>query len=84
MAYSDFTLNQLQDNFQLNIEEATDLFSTIQPITICDYIITLSKQQLYISAPVITIVEAKNDNIKSGLAQCAAAMLAAKLFNSRK
>ena len=34
IAYSDFTLNELQDNFQLNLEEATDLFSNIEPITI--------------------------------------------------
>ena len=34
-----------------------------------------------ISAPVIAIVEAKNEDIKSGLGQCIAEMLAAQLFN---
>lgn len=47
----------------------------------CDYLISLSKQQLMISAPVIAIVEAKNEDIKSGLGQCIAEMVAAQLFN---
>ncbi len=51
---------------------------------ICDYIISLSEEQLYVNSPVISIVEAKNDNIKSGLAQCAAEMIASKIFNERK
>lgn len=34
--------------------------------------------------PVISVVEAKNDNIKSGLAQCAAAMIASRIFNEQK
>ncbi|SLM30486.1 conserved hypothetical protein [Desulfamplus magnetovallimortis] len=51
---------------------------------ICDYIISLSEEQLYVSSPVVLIVEAKNDNIKSGLAQCAAEMVASKIFNEQK
>jgi len=51
---------------------------------VCDYIISLSKEQFYVSAPVISIVEAKNDNIKSGLAQCAAEMIASGIFNKQK
>ncbi|WP_243448561.1 hypothetical protein [Candidatus Thiosymbion oneisti] len=51
---------------------------------VCDYIISLSKEQLYINSPVISVVEAKNDNIKSGLAQCAAEMIAARIFNEKK
>ena len=51
---------------------------------VCDYIISLSKEQLYVCSPVISIVEAKNDNIKSGLAQCAAEMIASGMFNEQK
>ena len=51
---------------------------------VCDYIISLSKEQLYVSSPIISIVEAKNDNIKSGLAQCAAEMIASGMFNEQK
>jgi len=50
----------------------------------CDFLISRSPEQLLIEAPVITLVEAKNDNIKSGLGQCMAEMLAAQLFNQRQ
>ncbi|MEP7342415.1 MAG: hypothetical protein ABI977_32105 [Acidobacteriota bacterium] len=50
----------------------------------CDFLITHSTQQLTIEAPVITLVEAKNDNLKSGLPQCLAEMVAAQKFNERE
>jgi hypothetical protein len=50
----------------------------------CDFIISLSSQQLYIEAPIAIIVEAKNENIKGGLAQCLATMIAAQQFNQQK
>jgi len=50
----------------------------------CDFIISRFKEQLTINAPVAIIVEAKNENIKGGLGQCAAAMLAAQLFNQQE
>jgi hypothetical protein len=49
----------------------------------CDFIISHSPKQLELTAPVVTLVEAKNDNIKSGLAQCIAEMVAAQLFNQQ-
>nr|WP_242022316.1 hypothetical protein [Trichocoleus sp. FACHB-90] len=53
-------------------------------IGFCDFLISKSPEQLLIEAPVITLVEAKNDNIESGLGQCMAEMVAAQLFNQRK
>jgi hypothetical protein len=50
----------------------------------CHFLISLSPEQLFIQAPVVTIVEAKNDNIQLSLGQCIAEMIAAKLFNERK
>ena len=50
----------------------------------CDFLISLSKEQLFVRAPVITLVETKNENLKSGLGQCIAEMLAAQLFNEQK
>ncbi len=47
----------------------------------CDFIISLSQQQLILNQPVITIVEAKNDNVINGLGQCIAEMVAATIFN---
>ncbi len=144
MAYSNFTLRQVEKDFHLTIEEKVDLFAHVNaiapsnelklilaeniplalaintekarsefliaptllelrrrsniPISLfsgtefsispeqgltgyCDYLISLSKQQLMISAPVVAIVEAKNEDIKSGLGQCIAEMIAAQLFN---
>ena len=42
-----------------------------------------SPRQHVLSAPLITIVEAKNDNLRSGLGQCIAAMVAAWEFNAK-
>ncbi|MDJ0556620.1 MAG: hypothetical protein QNJ68_19705 [Microcoleaceae cyanobacterium MO_207.B10] len=50
----------------------------------CDFIISRSTRQLVIEAPVVALVEAKNDNLKSGFSQCIAEMLAAQIFNQRK
>jgi len=47
----------------------------------CDFILTKSPNQILLEAPVICLVEAKNENIKSGLAQCSAEMIAAHYFN---
>jgi len=50
----------------------------------CDFIISLSQQQLILNHPVITIVEAKNENIINGLGQCIAEMVAADIFNHQE
>ncbi|MFB2967679.1 hypothetical protein ACE1CD_01780 [Aerosakkonema sp. BLCC-F183] len=49
----------------------------------CDFIITKSPEILIVTAPVITVVEAKKENINAGLGQCAAEMVAAQIFNER-
>jgi len=50
---------------------------------VCDFIITKSPEILIVTAPVITIIEAKKENINAGLGQCAAAMVASQIFNQR-
>ncbi|MGC9525833.1 MAG: hypothetical protein ACP5D7_09870 [Limnospira sp.] len=50
----------------------------------CDFLISYSPKQLEVTAPVVALVEAKNDNIKSGIAQCIAEMVAAQVFNERR
>jgi hypothetical protein len=45
---------------------------------------SFSTSQLTISAPVITVVEAKNENINSGFGQCMAEMVAAQMYNRNK
>ncbi|MDQ7089966.1 MAG: hypothetical protein Q9M50_04895 [Methylococcales bacterium] len=50
----------------------------------CDFMFSLSSNQLSLSAPVIAVVEAKNDNINSGFGQCMAEMVAAQLYNQQQ
>ena len=50
----------------------------------CDFLMSNSQEQLFISSPILTIVEAKNDNLKAGLGQCIAEMVAAQLFNQQE
>ena len=51
---------------------------------VCDFLISLSPEQFYLEAPVIVLVEAKNDNLEVGLGQCVAEMVAAQRFNAEK
>ena len=46
--------------------------------------IDFSVDQFYLEAPVIILVEAKNTDVKLGLGQCVAEMLAAQRFNAEK
>ncbi len=50
----------------------------------CDYILSQSPEQFYLSSPIIAVVEAKNEQVTSGLGQCIAEMIAAKIFNDRE
>lgn len=147
MAYSDFDLKKVRNNFGLQIDEQPDLFAEVTPVQpsvtlanvlaetahlaiainteksrsellitpvlidlwrqapsqmslfsgtdftvdeargltgYCDYILSRSKEQLTINAPVVMIVEAKNESIKGGLGQCVAEMIAAQIFNERE
>jgi hypothetical protein len=49
----------------------------------CDFMLTASSEIYEISCPVITVVEAKNENIKGGLGQCIAEMFGAQRFNAK-
>ena len=51
---------------------------------VCDFLVSLSPEQFYLEAPVIVLVEAKNADVKLGLGQCVAEMLAAQRFNKEK
>ncbi|MDI6791614.1 MAG: hypothetical protein QME81_01930 [bacterium] len=50
----------------------------------CDYILSRSSEQFYLSSPIAAIVEAKNEQVTSGLGQCIAEMIAAEIFNERE
>jgi hypothetical protein len=48
----------------------------------CDFLISRSTEQMIIEAPAIIVVEAKRGDLKQGLGQCAAEMVAAQKFNT--
>lgn len=50
----------------------------------CDYLFSRSPEQLVVDVPVLAVVEAKNDNVKAGIAQCLAEMVAAQAFNEKR
>lgn len=49
-----------------------------------DFLISRDSEQLFIKSPVVTIIEAKKEDINSGLGQCVATLVAAQIFNERK
>ena len=50
----------------------------------CDFLFSKSPEQLVLLAPVVSVVEAKNESFRNGLAQACAEMLAARVFNERE
>lgn len=67
----------LFSGIEFNVDESQNLTGY------CDFILSQSPDQVYLEVPVACIVEAKNENIKSGYTQCMAEMIAAKIFNER-
>jgi hypothetical protein len=51
---------------------------------VCDFLLSRSPEQLTIEAPVVAVVEAKNENMKAGIGQCLAEMIAARVFNEQR
>ena len=49
----------------------------------CDYILTRSREVYFVRGPVFAAVEAKKEDITGGLGQCAAEMVAIRIFNER-
>jgi hypothetical protein len=48
----------------------------------CDFLFTLAPLAIDIQAPVVSIVEAKKEDINSGIPQCLAELVAAQIFNA--
>ncbi len=63
---------------EFNVDESRGL------VGFCDWIIARSPDQLAIEAPVVALVEAKNENFRLGVPQCLAEMYAARIFNERR
>lgn len=78
------TRKQLQSRFSLFSGINFDVDETQGLNGYCDFILSSSTEQLFVAAPVMMIVEAKNEDIPGGLGQCIAEMYAAQLFNQRE
>ncbi|MFZ4667060.1 MAG: hypothetical protein ACOYME_11595 [Prochlorotrichaceae cyanobacterium] len=63
---------------EFNINAALGLNGT------CDFLISQSPEQMSLEAPVLVVVEAKKDDLKQGMGQCLAEMVAAQQFNTEK
>lgn len=91
-ARSEFIIAPILAQYRKLFKEKLSLFSgidfNIEPESglngVCDFIITYSKEQLYLDTPVLIIVEAKNDRIKNGIPQCLAEMIGAQKLNKQK
>ena len=51
---------------------------------VCDFLFSRSPEQYLIQSPIMMVVEAKNENFKTGIGQCVAEMIAAQRFNERE
>ncbi len=47
----------------------------------CDFFFVLAPRKPYLESPIISLVEAKDEDMDYGIAQCAAQLYGAKLFN---
>jgi hypothetical protein len=63
---------------EFTVDESVGLNGT------CDFLLSRSIELIDIEAPVFILVEAKKADLKSGLGQCAAEMVAAQRFNLSK
>lgn len=50
----------------------------------CDFFFALHPPKLYMDAPIISLAESKDEDMEWGIAQCAAQMYGAKLFNQQE
>ncbi len=91
-ARSELMIAPVLVELKLNSKRPLSLFSGVEFVVDqkeglngrCDYIISQSEEQLVLRAPIIVVVEAKNENIIGGIPQCIAEMIAAIRFNIQK
>ena len=91
-AKSELIVSEVLFELREHFEQRVSLFSGIdftvdtdaELVGVCDFLVSLSPEQFELEAPVIVLVEAKRDNLTSGLGQCVAEMVAAQRFNAEK
>jgi hypothetical protein len=63
---------------EFNVDESVGLNG------VCDFLLSGSPEQMEIEVPVLMLVEAKKGDLKVGIGQCVAEMIAAQRFNQDK
>ncbi|GJD19444.1 hypothetical protein RIVM261_044000 [Rivularia sp. IAM M-261] len=64
--------------------EEFDVDSSVGLNGICDFLLSRSPKLIEIDAPAVVIVEAKKSDLRSGIGQCVAEMVAVQRFNKMK
>ena len=62
---------------ELSVDAAQGLYG------FCDFLVSRPPTTLSVTAPMLAVVEAKREDLTTGVTQCIAAMYAASLFNAR-
>jgi hypothetical protein len=91
-ARSEFIIAPVLAEVRRQLQPGVSLFSGVEfsvdasrgLLGVCDFLFSLSPLQLTVQAPVVTVVEAKNDNLKAGISQCLAEMVGAQVFNKTR
>ncbi len=91
-AKSELIISEVLVELCLHFDNRVSLFSGIdfnvdarKELTgVCGFLVSLSPEAFELEAPVIALVEAKNADVKLGVAQCAAEMVAAQCFNAEQ
>jgi hypothetical protein len=89
---SEMILTPILIEVQKNLESQISLFSGVdfnvdQELGLngyCDFIFSSAAEKLFVSSPVMMLVEAKKEDLIRGLGQCVAEMYAAKIFNEQE
>jgi hypothetical protein len=68
-------------NFAIYSGEKLDVDKELGLVGECDFLLAKNKVAHTLQTPILAVVEAKKNDIASGLGQCAAQMLAAHIFN---
>ncbi len=91
-ARSEFLIAPILAEARFQLDDQISLFSGIDlPAApeqglngVCDFLFSRSPQQLFLTRPIIAVVEAKNENLSTGFGQCIAEMVGARIFNEKK
>jgi hypothetical protein len=90
-ARSEFIIAPVLAEVRRQLANAISLFSGVEwdvdPAQglrgVCDFLLSMSPEQLVIEAPVVAVVEAKKEDMTVGIGQCLAEMVAARIFNQQ-